>query len=376
MILGFSFILGLYMVRIARLSWGFSKVPHFSPPKKVSKIKFSIIIPFRNEAKHLKPLLTSLSALDYPKSHFEVICVDDASEDNSVALINTFLKAQQSPINLRVISNIRQTNAPKKDAITTAIKQASQQWILTTDADCIVPKHWLERYSTFIQHTNATCVAGPVMYTNTNTFLNRFQVLDLLSLQGATIGGFGLQKPFLCNGANLAYTQSLFAAVNGFEGNTDISSGDDIFLLEKALKHSPNKVSYLKCDTAIVKTDTQASWQDLIQQRIRWAAKTGAYNNTFAKTTGLIVLLMNMSLILLPALYFLHVVPLQLWATVLILKVLTDSLLLYKAALFFKQLQALKSLLLSFLLYPLFSSYVVVLALGKGYQWKGRSFKK
>jgi hypothetical protein len=37
-----------------------------------------------------------------------------------------------------------------------------------------------------------------------------FSAIDLASLQGATIGSFGIKKGFMCNGANFAYTKSFF----------------------------------------------------------------------------------------------------------------------------------------------------------------------
>jgi hypothetical protein len=71
--------------------------------------------------------------------------------------------------------------------------------------------------------------------------LDHFQQLDLTSLQGATIGSFGLNKAFMCNGANFAYTKSLFEKLNGFDGNNKIASGDDVFLLQKAVEKFPEK---------------------------------------------------------------------------------------------------------------------------------------
>jgi hypothetical protein len=46
-------------------------------------------------------------------------------------------------------------------------------------------------------------IAGAVTYDCKNS-LHHFQQLDLASLQGATIGSFGIGKGFMCN-ANLAY---------------------------------------------------------------------------------------------------------------------------------------------------------------------------
>ena len=68
-----------------------------------------------------------------------------------------------------------------------------------------LPKYWLDSFDEFIQQTHAICIAAPITYQTNPSFLNRFQALDILSLQGATIGGFGINKPFLCNGANFGY---------------------------------------------------------------------------------------------------------------------------------------------------------------------------
>jgi hypothetical protein len=63
-------------------------------------------------------------------------------------------------------------------------------------------------------------IAGAVTYDCKNSFLHHFQQLDCLSLQGATIGSFGIGKGFMCNGANLAYKKSLFQELNGFKEMT------------------------------------------------------------------------------------------------------------------------------------------------------------
>ena len=81
-----------------------------------------------------------------------------------------------------------------------------------------------------------------------------FQQLDFLSLQGATIGSFGIKKPFMCNGANFAYTKAFFKELNGFEGNENIASGDDVFLLQKAIQRDKNDVDFLK-SKSIVQTN-------------------------------------------------------------------------------------------------------------------------
>tara|TARA_R110002049_G_scaffold305738_1_gene503142 strand:+ start:13577 stop:14725 length:1149 start_codon:yes stop_codon:yes gene_type:complete len=371
-----------YLFLIGCFVYGFDKVRPFKLEDIPAKTKFSIIIPFRNEAEHLSDLLKSIEFLEYPKQLFEIILVDDDSDDGSVALIHEFLKTNTkksfdcAESDIRVISNERTSNSPKKAAITTAIKHAKHDWIVTTDADCVLPKYWLDSFDQYIQKTNSKCVAAPVIYTKIDTFINRFQLLDVMSLQGATVGGFGINKPFLCNGANFAYEKALFKELNGFDGNDKVASGDDIFLLEKIAKKHASELHYLKCEHAIVTTQPQPDFKSLISQRIRWAAKTSRYNNWFGKLTGFIVLAANGLLIALLFLAIFGSFPLKVLLYLIVIKLNIDFLLIYKTAVFFNQKKVLKSYLIAFFTYPFFSVYVVFLSTFKTYTWKGRNFKK
>ncbi|WP_372754232.1 glycosyltransferase [Mariniflexile sp.] len=368
-----------YLILIGSFAFGFDKIKVFKLEDIPAKTKFSIIIPFRNEAENLPALLKSILALNYQKALFEVIFVDDDSEDNSVEIIENYINERpfnQADGDIRIISNERKTNSPKKDAITTAIAQAKYEWIITTDSDCLLPNYWLDSFDEFIQKNDVNCIAAPVTYLEKANFLNKFQVLDLLSLQGTTIGGFGIKKPFLCNGANFAYKKLLFIALNGFEGNTNTASGDDIFLLEKAAKLYPEQLHYLKCEHAIVLTHAQPKLESLISQRVRWAAKTGNYNNWFGKLTGLIVLLENALIIALLLLTVIGNFNLKAFLYILIIKINIDFFLIYKSAIFFNQKGVLRSFILAFLAYPFFTMYVVFTSLFSSYKWKGRHFKK
>ena len=133
-------IFTFYSILIFSLTIGFKKVDEFNKISKNNSTSFSVVIPFRNEAENLPNLLESIAALKYPKELVEFILVDDDSSDNSVSIIDDFLNNRMT---IRVINNKRTSNSPKKDAITTAISIAKNNWIVTTDADCIVPENWL-----------------------------------------------------------------------------------------------------------------------------------------------------------------------------------------------------------------------------------------
>jgi poly-beta-1,6-N-acetyl-D-glucosamine synthase len=128
----------VYVFLTGALLFGWRKIPEYVLSGKPPEIKFSIVVPYRNEAENLPDLLDSLSLLKYPASHFEILLVNDASEDASREICSRFKEANPD-LNIHLLENERTTSSPKKDAILTALKKAQFDYLLTTDADCLVP---------------------------------------------------------------------------------------------------------------------------------------------------------------------------------------------------------------------------------------------
>lgn len=361
-----SVILVIYFSSIGLLIYGFTKVKKYHNNNLKPQTSFTIIVPFRNEEENLPNLLQSLSNLNYPKNLFEVILVDDNSREKFQILNSKF--------QVSIIDNIRVSNSPKKDAISTAMQHVKNNWVITTDADCLVPENWLLTFDNYIQQNDVSMLAGAVSYECKISFLDHFQQLDLTSLQGATIGSFGLHKAFMCNGANFAYTKSLFEILNGFDGNDKIASGDDVFLLQKAANLFPDKVHYLKAEDAIVVTKPTENWKTLFYQRVRWAAKTSSYQSSFGKVLGLIVFFGNLSFVIGFFFFVFGIFPYPFFVLFVFFKFIIDFVLLYKTNQFLTK-SRIKSLILSSLLYPFFSTTVALYSLFGTYEWKGRRFK-
>ena len=339
-----------------------TKVSVLSNAHSKPEICFTIVVPFRNEVENLPKLLQSIEKVNYPTDQFEVILVDDESEDK--------FQIPNFKFQIKQIPNQRTSNSPKKDAIQTAIQQSSFDWIVTTDADCIVPENWLLDLNNYIQQTKKEMVCGPVLFKKVDGFLYDFQQIELLSLQAVTIGSFGLQQPFMCNGANFAYTKNLFEKLKGFEGTNAIASGDDVFLLQKAVRVDRKKVGFLLKSDYLVQTNAAFSWNELFQHRVRWAGKSTGYSSGFGQFTALVVLLGNLSFTgILLSLFFGYFE----YAPLLLVKVLADYLLAKRAAIFYKI--SINAVLRTALVYPFFSSAVAIYSLFGSYQWKGRQFK-
>ena len=367
-------VLMIYVVLILRLIVGFDKVKSFVRTNEKPKTAFTIIVPFRNEEKNLPKLLQSFSKLNYPYKLIEVILVDDFSTDSSERVCIRW-RLEHEYLDTTLLENLRLSNSPKKDAIGRAMPIAKHDWIITTDADCIVNPNWLLTIDNYIQNNDAEMIVGAVIYKTKNNWFHHFQQLDLLSLQGTTIGSFGINKPFMCNGANFAYTKNFFTKIGGFGGINDKASGDDVLLLQKAVSANLEKVHYLKNNDFIVTTKPENDLFQLFMQRVRWASKTSSYQSGYAKFLAIIVLLMNLSLVC--GLWFV-VYGCCNWKILLIpflIKYLVDYCLLYKANKYLLKGKWLLPLASS-LLYPFYSSLVGIYSLFGSFSWKGRTFRK
>ena len=367
-------ILLVYVLLIVQLIFGFNKVKYFHVTDLTPKTAFTIVIPFRNEAKNLPKLLESISNLNYPHKMIEIILVDDFSTDNSERICIQW-RMKYEHLDTTLLENLHLSYSPKKDAIGRAMPIAKHDWIVTTDADCIVNKNWLLTLDNYIQTNNPEMIVGAVMYRAKNNWFHHFQQLDLMSLQGVTIGSFGIGKPFMCNGANFAYTKKIFSEIGGFGGISDKASGDDVFLLQKAVNTNKEKVHYFKNYDVIVKTKPENDLYKLFMQRVRWAGKSTGYKSSYARFLAIIVLLMNLSLTfafcLLPFAFLNWKVVLSVFLT----KYIVDYIMLYKSNAYLRKGKFFVPIASS-VIYPFFSSLVGIYSLFGSFRWKGRIFRK
>ena len=375
-----SAILLLYglIILVYKGLWAKLKPFRLEPSKAPGALKFSIIIPARNEEKNIGNCLHSILAGSYPKELYEITVVDDFSTDSTPAILARFQGQYPTVVKVLSLSTIldsRPINSYKKKALELAISQASGEWIVTTDADCLVPTDWLSYYDQYIRASSKRFVAAPVCFEDSGSFISKFQCLDFLSLQAVTGAAVGAGLMSMCNGANLCYQKAFFNEVGGFKGVDELASGDDMFLMQKMQHKDPSSTGYLFASGAIVSTLPMPDWSSFLNQRIRWASKAGAYKDWKIKLVLLLVYLMNlgMLLVLLMGLW----VPkyLVVWLGLLLFKFMVEYMFMRAAAKFFQQQKLLSWFLL---MQPFHMVYTVVagmLGLFGKYTWKGRSVR-
>lgn len=358
------------IINFYRFHW--NRLPVFEIPTKYQpKTSITVIVPARNESDHIINCLASIKRQSYPSDLFEVIVVDDHSDDNTAQLV---LDSNLERVRLIKLSD---GITGKKKAIATAIQSAQGTLIVTTDADCIVPNKWLDYFAAYYQAHQAQFVAAPVTFYGERNLLEYFQSLDFLGMMLITGAGIKSQFMHMSNGANLAYPKQLFLDLEGFQGIDKIASGDDILFMQKVAKAFPGKLGFIKNKEAAVNTPPASTLKAFIQQRIRWGTKSNQYED-WQITVVLALVFFFCWNIMLSLLLF----PFLGWKVILIflLQILSKSWIDYyflgQASHFFGRADLMRFFLPSQFLHICYIAFVGLMSnVFKTYEWKGRKVK-
>lgn len=231
----------------------------------------SVVVPARNAANTLVPLLQDLHAQQHPKDHYEVLVVDDHSTDGTFALADGMGRNWPG---LRVMPA---NGVGKKAAIAQAVEAARHDLVLLTDADARCGPRRLSAVAFHMVQRPYDLLLLPVRTVGGKGFWAWLQRKEQAALQGAALGSAAQGRPVLANGANLAFRRHAFMRVGGFQGDR-WASGDDMFLLQRMRQHRL-RVDVLTMPDAAVLVAPAEGWNGFLQQRLRWAGKMRAYRD-------------------------------------------------------------------------------------------------
>ena len=183
----------------------------------------SVIICARDEAENLSRFLPAVLKQDYPD--YEVIVVNDCSEDDSYIVLGEFLK-QYSRLKVSTLIDTK-FNHSKKFAQFIGIKASKNEILVFTDADCQPESDkWLSMMSShFDAKTNF--VLGYGGYLKGKGLLNKYIRYDTMTIAMQYIGMARRGSPYMGVGRNLAYRRSVFFNNRGFGAHSNLASGDD-----------------------------------------------------------------------------------------------------------------------------------------------------
>jgi len=348
------------------------------PDKPGDEVKnpqpLSVIIPVRNESEHLPGLLDDLVKQSYPGELWEVIFVDDHSEDGSVSVLEALLQSRVPEGRYFYVLSLPAEKSGKKAALSFGIDHAKHKRIIQVDADCNLGPRFLASHIFFQNQHPSDLTAGLVSTgKGKGNFLEIFERLDLLSLIGVAAGSFGAGRPMMCSGANLSYSRELYQETRSFDPEHTIPSGDDMFLMIGARKLG-RKLTFTTNRDSLVLTRPAKNFRSLLAQRIRWGSKSRRYGMIDIQFLAILVSLTNLSVFLMPLWMIIYTEWWPWLAGALLFKTLADFLLLHRITGLTGQRSDLRLFIpVTLCYYPFFLISVIGGLLGKS-EWK-RSLK-
>lgn len=343
-----------------------TKISHGSAPN----ISLSVIIIARDEEANIASCLQSILDNDFPSDQFEIIVVDDHSQDNTIQNIQKLNSKQISVLHLSDFVGSEKINGFKKHGIKYALSKAKFEYIIHTDADCLVPNNWLST-TAYNFEKGIKLQAAPIGFKPINSFLEWFQQLDMYTLMASTNAGIRSQNWYLANGANLAYHKSSLPA-NVYSESNKYASGDDVYLINQMAVQHADKIHFEP--NIVVTTKAVENMPGFIRQRLRWAGKNRNLAKGKMKNILFIPVICNLWIfVLLICLFFTFKLALISLCIFVLIKWMIDYILLQYMQEKLQTTQKNRHFLLASFCYPFYILGVGIVSLfTKSYVWKSR----
>ena len=257
------------------------KSPVTATPSSVTE-GVTVVLCAHNESDNLSHYLHVLLTQDYPE--YEVIVVDDGSEDNTREVIERYM-ASDKRLHMTFVPYGARVGSTKKLALTLAAKAAQYDYLLLTDADCVpASKYWIrEMMAGFGDGKDV--VLGFGAYFEEPGHINRLMRYDTLFNGLHYLGAALCGHPYMGVGRNLAYRKSLFFESGGFTHLMNNRAGDDdLFVNHVATK--TNTAVVLSRDS-YTWSPTKKSFKEWWQQKRRHLSVSHQYRTSTKLRLGI-----------------------------------------------------------------------------------------
>lgn len=228
------------------------------------RIKISIVVAAKNEEKNITALINSVYANRISQEDFEVIVVDDNSTDRTSEKVNALSEKFNS---LKLISPAAKIYRGKKGALAAGINESKFDYIMITDADCVVSEKWIETFAKDFAK-GADFIFGNAPLIKQNGFVNTLSCFENLRSSILTFSAAKLGMPYSAAARSFGFKKSAFEKVKGYENTTETLSGDDDLLLREAVKAKMKINSIIEPD-AFVFSETKKTFREYLVQKSR-----------------------------------------------------------------------------------------------------------
>lgn len=257
----------LYFFTHLFLRFGLQKSISLSVVNKIPKNKVTILVAAKNEEVIIKDCISSLKKLSYDKNNLEIFLINDNSSDRTKEIMLTETKGLQY---FKVIDSSKENSTNlkgKANALDTAIKQATGEVIIGTDADCIVNPDWVQETLKYYDK-NTAMVCGTTFINFEKSLFHKMQALDWIYLQTLASASSGINMTLSCIGNNLSFQKKTYEDLGGYESikfsvTEDLALMQEIHAKKLVIKYPINKNS-------LVETQACKDLNELFKQKRRW----------------------------------------------------------------------------------------------------------
>lgn len=278
-----------YMAAPARRIRRDRKKPTPNPSLKGGEVSptpgVSVILCAHNEAYNISQYLQAILTQDWPE--YEVIVVDDGSEDETRAMIERYM-VHDPRLHMTFVPYGARVGSTKKLALTLAAKAAKYDYLLLTDADCVPESNqWIRTMMQGFGKEPGTkdIVLGFSPYFAEKGFVNRLVRYDTLFNGLHYLGAALCGIPYMGVGRNLAYRKALFFESGGFTHLMNrVAGDDDLFVNHVATKKNTAVVLSPESYTWSLSKKTMREW---LQQKRRHLSVSPAYKESTKMRLGI-----------------------------------------------------------------------------------------
>lgn len=328
----------------------------FDQNDSISLEEITLLIPFRNEEKRIKPLLESLlNSTELPK---EIIFIDDHSTDQSIQLIESTLYGKPFRI-------VKSDENGKKAAIQLGVSVSETTFMLTMDADVWFNSNYFTETKQLKQ--SDLCILPVSM--KSKGWQKIFE-LDVYMANSINIIASGLKHPIMASGANLLFKKAAYTEHHSITKHQHILSGDDQFLLADFVQNDKEIHVSTNANLSIT-TPSPSTVSELIAQRLRWIQKTPFVPDSFALKIGIIQLTVTVIFLLLSLGCIIEGEFMNL-LILFAIKTILDILLVSPYLIRIKKLGMLSLLPVYEIIFPFYTLFLAFLSLFYQPKWKGR----
>ena len=227
----------------------------------------SIVIAARNEERNIRQCMDSIIQLSYPVGLLEVVVVDDRSDDRTGEIVREYSSLFPHVKLMRATPGTKNLRG-KTNAMAQGIDATRGEILLFTDADCIVPVHWVEATVKYYSNSSIGLVAGFTVLRAANWF-EAIQALDWFVLFSVAAATVRLRYPVTAVGNNLSVRREAYKSVGGYQA-IPFSVTEDYALFHAICRHTDYRPRFPLDPETLVESEPCKNARELFRQKTRW----------------------------------------------------------------------------------------------------------